>query len=195
MKLYPLLKDRNAVNILKLLYDNEVTNRDSYTLSLSEAKKRLGMLLPPKESALRLSSFRLIAIDSVDNDYIMSITNKGKEFIEVFDQLIELLQPDKVGKKAISIKYELTINEKKILALAYKISRESGMDYIALKTLAQELYPYNQQGKTSIISRYVSKLEEINLMKKKREGRETFVNVTDKGLKTIREQYLKELMR
>lgn len=194
-RLYDLLKDRTAIRILKALYDHEASKKNSYTLHLNEISRSLGLADYPKESAENLSGFGLVAMDTVNGDIVMSITNKGKDFIEIFDQLIELFMPEKVGKKMISVKYELTIQEKKILVLSYKISKESGSDFIAMNTLVQELYPYNQSGKASAVSRHISKLEEINLMSRKKEDKEILVSVTDKGLKTIREQYLKELMR
>ncbi|MCX6707620.1 MAG: hypothetical protein NT001_05785 [Candidatus Woesearchaeota archaeon] len=195
MKLYPLLNDRNSVNVLKILYDNETKNKNSYTLKLSEVKKAIGLSSYPKESALLLSTYGLIALDYVDNDYIVSITNKGKEFIEIFDQLVDIFKPKTVGEKSVSIRYELTGQEKRILVMAYKISKETGRDFIPLNLIVQEIYPYNQQGKASTVSRYISKLEEIKLMEKKKEGRNILVSVTEQGFKTIREQYLKGLMQ
>ena len=195
MKLYPLLNDRNSINILKILYDNETKNKNSYTLKLSDVKKAIGLSSYPKESALLLSTYGLIALDYVDNDYIVSITNKGKEFIEIFDQLADLFRPKTVGEKSVSIRYELTGQEKRILVMAYKISKETGRDFIPLHLIVQEIYPYNQQGKASTVSRYVSRLGEIKLMEKRKEGRNTLVSVTEQGFKTIREQYLKGLMQ
>ncbi|MBU0536751.1 MAG: hypothetical protein KKE20_07320 [Nanoarchaeota archaeon] len=194
MKLHPLIIDRDAINILKVIYDHEVIQKNSYTLKLSDARSRTSINGTGVAAAEKLSSYNLIALDAVDNDHIMSITNKGKEFIEVFDQLVELFQPKQKGQQSVSIKYELTNQEKKILVLTYKISKESGSDFVSLKMLVEELYPINQGGKSGAVSRYVSKLEEIGLMQKKKEGRKIFVSVTEKGFKTIRQQYLKGLM-
>lgn len=195
MKLYPLLNDRNSINILKILYDHETKHKNSYTLKLSDIKKAIGLSSYPKESALLLSTYGLIALDYVDKDYIVSITNKGKEFMEIFDQLADLFRPKRVGDRSMSIRYELTGQEKRILVMAYKISRETGREFIPLNLIVQEIYPYNQQGKASTVSRYVSRLGEIKLMEKRKEGRNTLVSVTEQGFKTIREQYLKGLMQ
>ncbi|MFO8016587.1 MAG: hypothetical protein R6U32_05770 [Candidatus Woesearchaeota archaeon] len=194
MALHHLLKDRAAVRLLKTMYDHEAMNKGSYTMKLSEAKKKLGLAADAKEQAMLLSSHGLAGIDKVNGDYIMSITNKGKEFIEVFDQLVELFRPkESAGAKKVSIKYELTAQEKRIMVMAYRISREIGRDFVAMKTLVEELYP-NKGNKTSTVSRYISRLEELNLMERQRQGRHTYVKVTESGFKMIKEQYLKGLM-
>ncbi len=198
MRLRPLLKDRTAVNILKLIYDSEVLQKNSYTTRLSRIAGKTGGgiagKLRARRSARKLADYGLIAFDSVDKDYVMSITNKGREFIEVFDQLVELFAPEKKGRKQVAIKYELTNQEKRILVLSHKISKECGGEFIQLKMLVQELYPYNHAGKTSAVSRYVSRLEELGLMQRKKEGRQTFIAATEAGFRTIREQYLKGIM-
>ncbi|MBD3313773.1 hypothetical protein GF345_04995 [Candidatus Woesearchaeota archaeon] len=194
MKLYPLLTDKDAINLLKALYDNEVLEKKSYTTKLSDVGSKARLKSRGTEAAEKLSSYNLIALDSVDNDYIMSITNRGKEFIEIFDQLVELMNPKSSGQRSISIKYELTNHEKKILILTYKMSKESGSDFIPMKMLVEELYPVNQAGKSGVVSRCISKLEEIGLMERQKQGRKTLVCVTEKGFKTIRQQYLKGLM-
>ena len=196
MVLYPLLMDRVAIRTLKLLYDNEVLEKSSYTLKLSDTQRRLGLSSMPSSSADLLASHGLIALDAVNGDKIMSITEKGKEFIEIFDQLIDLFKPKIIEEKqAVRVRYELTGLEKRVLILTYRISKEAGTDFITLKTLVQEIYPYDQKGKTATVSRYVKKLEEIALVERKKEGRNSFVKVTDKGFKTIKDQYLKELVR
>lgn len=201
MKLHRILKDRTAIRILKMLYDQEAMKK-GYAMKLSYAKNRLGMVLSPGSSVELLSKFSLVGIDHVGNDMVMSITNKGKEFIEIFDQLVEIFagKEGKEGKAAfadkVKVRYELTMQEKRIIVLCYKISKEIGRDFVALKTLVEELYPnqLNQTNKTSTVSRYISRLEEIKLMEKKKEGRNSYVKVTEKGLKTIKEQYLNGLM-
>ena len=195
MHLRALLNDRTAINILKILYDNEVLEKSSYTMRLSQAKQKLSLAAMPVSSAELLSSAGLMAFDRVNGDCVMSITNKGKEFIEIFDQLVDLCRPQIAETRAVRIRYELTGIEKKILIIAYRIGKEAGTDFIALKTLVQELYPYDQKGKTAIVSRYIRKLEEIALVERKKDGRNTVVKLTEKGFKTIREQYLRELMR
>lgn len=199
MALYELLTDRAGINILKIVYNHEVREKASYSTKLSAIKQRLSLpiTLP---SLQRLAGMELITMDVVEGEHILSITNKGKEFIEIFDQLVELLQPaDKQeqtpGRMNVRVKYELTSQEKRILILAYKMSKESGMPFIPLKALVTELYPHTDyRTKMSTVSRYVTKLEEIQLMERKKEDRITLVKVTDRGFKTIKEQYLKGLV-
>jgi len=221
MSLYNLLSSRPAVNMLKMLYDGEVVEKASYSMNLSDIKKNMravsGNNMPLNDNAFNsaansavviLKHSELITADDIDDDIALSITNKGKEFIELFDQLIELSNPDadinrNNPKKHIAVKYGLTQQEKKILALCYKMSKESGMEYISLKELASELFPRDYKKKLSIIARDINKLKELNLMarddeakgsKKTGAKKRTMVKVTDKGFKTIKEQYLKGVL-
>ncbi|MBI5881437.1 hypothetical protein HZB90_04870, partial [archaeon] len=41
MQLYPLLRDRASINILKILYDNEYTERKSHTMTYPEVRAKL----------------------------------------------------------------------------------------------------------------------------------------------------------
>lgn len=194
MKLHSLLTDRIAVRLLKLLYDQEAQKKGSYTIKLSMAKKKLGIPAAPAKSVEHLCSLGLAVVDSVDGDCIVSITNKGKEFIDVFDQLVELfMSKEQKDSRKVRVRYELTAQEKRIMVLTYRVSKELGRDFIALKTLVEELYPA-QKNKTGTVSRYVSRLEELRLMEKKKDGRNSYVRVTEKGFRIIREQYLNGLM-
>jgi predicted transcriptional regulator len=195
VRLFDILTDRPCINLLKALYDKELNNQNSYTIKLSEFSSQTKLnpnIAPLKEK-------ELITADIVEGDQIVCITEKGKEFIRIFDQLIELVDGTDIKvkdeKKGVKVKYDLTQIEKLILVMAYKITRETGMDFIALNSVAIELYPYeDHKKKINLVSRYVGKLEEINLMERKREGRRSFLKVTEKGIKTINEQYLKELI-
>ena len=195
MALYDLLIDRTAINVLKALYEHEVREKASYSTKLSLIKQRVGVPvgLP---SLQRLVGQELVTMDLAEGEHILSITNKGREFIEIFDQLADLFAPrEKEEQKGVRVKYELTSQEKRILILAYKMSKEAGVAFIPLKTLVTELYPHaDYRAKMSTVSRYVTKLEEIQLMERKKEDRATQVKVTEKGFRTIKEQYLKGLM-
>lgn len=220
MSLYDLLSSRQAVNMLKMLYDKEVVEKASYSMNLSDIKKNMpavfGDNMPlngnnfnsaANSAVVILKYGELITVDDLDNDFALSITNKGKEFIELFDQLIELFNPDadirrNNSKKHIAVKYDLTQQEKKILALCYKMSKESGMEYTSLKELASELFPENYKKKLSVVARDINKLKELNLMARddgrsssgKTKNKKTMIKVTDKGFKTIKEQYLKGVL-
>lgn len=197
MKLHDFLQDRASICVLKALYDLEVVEKVAYTSKLSEIKQKLNFENISLNSINNLVTISLITAENVNGEQIMSITEKGKQFIEIFDQLVDLFKPKvvEVVPNKVSIKFELTTLEKKILVIGYKISSEIGREWIPLKTLTQELYPYETyERKASLVSRYVAKLQEINLAEKKKKGRETFIKITDKGFRTIKEQYLKGLI-
>ena len=195
MALHEILNNRPAVNILKLLYDQEVVLKQGYTLKLSEVQKKLSYASKPINSAQILSKNGLLSLEPVEQDYVLSITEKGKHFIEVFDQLIDLMNPSQaVKKKSVSINYNLTDLEKNILVMIYKIYKETGKG-IQLKILTEELYPYQDSSKKmNAVSRYVNKLAELKLVEKKKEGRAVLLKVTNTGFKVINEQYLRALV-
>lgn len=195
MTLYGLLSNRIAINVLKTVYMHEVREKASHTTSLHVIKKRLPIEVGIDDLNL-LVECELVTMDLVEGEHILSITQKGKEFIEVFDQLIEVYEgKEKSPAKSVKVKYELTSQEKRILVLTYKMLKESGAEYIPLKNLVEEMYPREDYStKISSVSRYVSRLEDIYLMQRKKEGRKSLVRVTDKGFRIIKEQYLKGLM-
>jgi len=199
MALYNILTNRTSVNTLKTVYDNEILEKKGYSIKLSDINHKLNSEVP-NSAIMILEQEGLINKDEVDNDTVLSITNKGKEFIEVFDQLVELFEEKKKsdnkieGKKNFQVKYELTNQEKRILMLTYRISKEAGMQFIELKSLVTELYPYDDyKKKISGVSRYISKLEELKLMERKKQNRKSMIKVTENGFKTIKQQYLKHL--
>ena len=60
---------------------------------------------------------------------------------------------------------------------------ESGQRRIAMKHLAEELYPEKKYNDVrSMISDYVNLLNEHGVIKKTRKGRQIFVSITEKGL-------------
>jgi len=192
MNLHKLLTDRPAINILKVLHDYEASNKNAYTMKLSDVCSRLNFG-DIDSSVLLLAENGLIGMDTVSSEKILSISQKGKDFIKIFDQLVELSKKEKSEPqhKTVRLVYELTILEKKILVMAAKISKEIGMNPVAVKTLTQELYPYEAyEKKVSTVSRYISKLEELKLVERRKEGRESYVTVTKTGFRTIKEQLL-----
>jgi len=192
MSLYDLLTDRGAVNVLKVLYVQEVEKSGSYTMKLAEVKSEVGFSFKTDESLSILSEIGLIVVDDGENDKLLSITEKGKEFIGIFDQLKEVFDGKKKQESKIALKYELTPLERKILVFCLKIGKEVGSEYVSLKSLAEEVYP--TKANNSTVSRYANKLCELNLLDKKKEGRNSYYKVTDKGKKTVKEQFLQELL-
>jgi len=187
MKLYTLLKDRASINILKILYDNEFTEKKEHTMYYSEIKK---VVADSVSTLPNLMEAGLISTDNGNNGVVISITQKGKEFIEQFDRLVHVVNGAKHEQKAYQVKYDLTALEQRILLLCAKIKSETGKQ-VDLKTLTQEVYPYKEpESKRSAISKYAKKLEELNLLRKVKINNRTFFDVTDSGEKTIREQFI-----
>ncbi len=193
MGLYHLLRDRQAINILKVLYDNETISK-KYTLNLSIICKKLD-INDTEGSVLRLVENELITTDTVDDDKVLSISNKGKELIEAFDHMIEVLEGKKTRPKSVHVRYELTTQEKKVLVLSHQIAKEIGAEHVAVKALVMEMYPHHDYNtRIGIVSKNIKRLEELNLMETMKQNETTYLKVTDKGVKTITEQHLRGIV-
>ncbi len=193
MSIYRFLSDRDAVNLLKFLYQKEVVEKASFAYKLSAARDEMGRRLRQK-TVDTLCKDELITTDDAEGQTYLSITAKGKEIIEIFDSLVEVYRgaSPHVGLSGVHVRYELTNQEKRVLLIATKIAKENDLIYIPLKVLTQEIYPRDAPSKKmSLVSRYVNKLAELNLVHKKREDNKTAIAVTDKGYKAIKKQYLK----
>jgi CTP-dependent riboflavin kinase len=196
MSLHRLLTDRIAVRVLKTLYDEEIAKKSSYTLKLEEISKKLGLEHIPDNSVANLDDNKLINLEMVEDQPILSISQKGKHFIEIFDQLVELFNAENLQpKNNVSIKYELTNLEKRILVLTLKIGKEIGPENVSLKLLTMEIFPHEvYEKKLSTVSRYVKKLEELKLVERRKEGRLSYVKLTEKAFRIIKEQFLMGLV-
>jgi len=187
MKLYTLLKDRASINILKVLYDNEFTEKKKHTMQYSEVMP----LVKDSVSTLpNLLDAGLISTDKGNNGVVLCITQKGKEFIEQFDKLVLVVNGKRQEHRSYQVKYDLTSLEKRILLLCAKMKSETG-NAVDLRTLTQEVYPYKEpESKKSMISKYAKKLEGLNLIKRIKLNNRTFFDVTDSGERAIKEQLL-----
>ncbi len=193
MSLYRFLSDRDAVNLLKFLYQKEVVEKASFTYKLSLAREKTGRRLRQK-TVNTLCRDELITTDEAEGQTYLSITAKGKEIIESFDALVDIYHgaSPQVGHSGVHVRYELTNQEKRILLIATRIAKENNLTYVPLKALAQELYPRDGPSKKmSLVSRYVNRLVELNLVHKEHEDNKAAITVTDKGYKAIKKQYLK----
>lgn len=184
-----VLLHRPAVNILKMVYDHEVTHKNQYTLNLSTIQKILLLVDPPTSALMLLSAAELITTDAVPRDVVLSITHKGTEFIEAFDQLKEIYEGDEKPAAVPAIRYNLTLQEKKALGALAKITSLSTTPTTSIKTLARDV-----RAKTSTLLRTLGKLEQLNLVKKEfkqhKRKKQLCVSLTDKGSRTVKEQYL-----
>ncbi|MBU2561395.1 MAG: hypothetical protein KKD17_03790 [Nanoarchaeota archaeon] len=189
MYLYTLLKDRASINILKILYDNETADK-KYTMLYPDMKSRLHA----SESTSTLPNLvqaGLISTEKTEKgSIVLSITKKGKQFVEHFDRLVEVMSGKKEEQKAYQVQYGLTPMEQRILVLCMKMKSESG-GAVPLKMLTQEAYPYKEPAsKTGAVSRYAKRLEELNLLTKFKKNNRTFLDITESGERVIKEQFM-----
>ncbi|MBI1969331.1 hypothetical protein HYS48_01440 [Candidatus Woesearchaeota archaeon] len=193
MALYDILKDREAVNMLKVLYDNEM-GRKSYSMPLGKILQE-----PPFQgrvvgrSVELLERHDLIAMD-LGEQKNLCITERGKRFIQLIDGLREVLTEQQKPIKSVRIEYSLTQRERQLLTIIYQMGRELGEGYVGLRAITVELYPYEDYPrKSSLVSQYVGKLEKLHLVEKKKIGRNIFITVTARGKEIVQEQYMQEL--
>lgn len=192
VSLYELLQDRAAVNMLKVLYDND--GQRAYATKLGHIQQRLGMPALPV-SAQRLLTAGLANADAVGHDAVFSITEKGKHFIEIFDQLIAVTNGQRIGKKhnGMSIRYALTQLEKQMLVAVEKICAGSGKSRISVHAVSRELYPSEEpKEKVAALLRYAQQLTELGLLRHEQIGKNTLLGLTEQGSRIIQEQYLRE---
>jgi predicted transcriptional regulator len=190
MHLYHLLKDRASINILKILYDNEYTEKKSHTMTYSEVKAKL-TVSEMVDTLAKLQEVLLIASETNNGgERILSLTQKGKEFVEQFDRLREVMSGKKQEQKAYEVKYGLTAMEQRILLMCAKMKSET-RQMVPLQTLTQEVYPYQDVSKkSSSVSKYAKKLEELNLLKRVKVNNRMLLDVTETGERVIKEQFL-----
>ena len=203
MSLYYLLNDRHTINLLKLTYDQEERqdkSKLSYTITLADAQKKLDLWLQPHDAVKKLTDADLVAAETVNGTTYISITNRGKAFIEVFDQLQEIYSKDSKAKKIperrkITVQYNLNTQEKKMLLAATKLSQASGQDFIPLSSVVQELFPKaDPRSKMSAAVQQAMKLEELQFVERKKEQKKALIRVTEKGYNSIKDLYEKGLM-
>jgi predicted transcriptional regulator len=194
MALYHLLRDRASINILKILYDNEFVEKKTHTMSYSDIIEKLHAA-PTGATLPNLREAGLVTSDTSENNgLVITLTQKGKEFIQQFDTLRAVLTERKPEQKAYQVKYELTPVEQRILLLCSKIKSESGAA-VPLKTLTQEVYPYKEPDtKSGLVSKSAKRLEELNLMIRIKDGSRTYFDVTETGEKVIQEQFMNVTM-
>lgn len=196
MSLFEILSKRAGINILKMLYDNEILEKKSYTLKLSEIKQKLNLSKKPSETLLLLQQAKLIELETTSDssDMVLSITKKGRNFMENFKALKASFEATGVEKPIADykIEYALTDLEKRILVLCYKLQKEKG-GVVLLNYLTQEVYPLNADSKVGTVSRYVAKLEKLNLMQKIKQNNKLHVEVTNSGERVVKQQ-LMEMM-
>jgi len=193
MELYDILANRQAINLLWLAYVREVIERKGYTTKFSEIKEDLKITKEILNPLGALDEAKLITYEYVEGEYYISITEKGKKFIEGLSKLKDVFLDIKEKPKLIKIDYELNEFEKKILVLAVMLAKEQGTSLISIKNLCGEIYPTeSHKEKSPTILRHIKKLEDLNLVSKYKTGRENYISVTQAG-ERISNEYLNKV--
>ena len=77
---------------------------------------------------------------------------------------------------------ELTETQQKLCGVIAALQKEMPNEWISLKNLAQEMYPEKEYSSVrSTICQFVSQLEEMGFVKRRRKGRQTYVSSTEKN--------------
>ena len=77
MSLRDILEDKNAINILKVLFDKEVVKKDKLTVNLTHLKKEISLFADVEQSLQILQKESLIYLDKSKNGFNLSITDNG----------------------------------------------------------------------------------------------------------------------
>ena len=199
MRLRDLLTDKAAINILKQLFDMESGKKPVYSIEVSNIEQRFDNSTNIGDSIDILKNLKLITEDFSEKGQIVSISAKGKEFINIFDRLVQITSKDyevknKEKAKSFKIEYNLTPSEKRIMVITFKLSKEQGNKPVSLQDLAREMHPTKGSSKTSSVARHVSKLVEINLIEKQKISNKNFIKLTPTGERTIKEQLIEALL-
>ncbi len=207
-----LLSNRIAINILKLLYEQELSEKKTYSTKLSQLQRILVLVEPPFEAVELLRKAELITTETITGiqqispeqtvapyqDTILSITTKGKEFIESLDHLIEVYTGEmpRKNRKRFFISLELSRDEKRMLLALCKLIREGGVKQPTLKLLTQALFPSQPVAKKiGFVERLVIKLEHLNMLHQKKDKKDkkdqNYLVVTPKGYGAVAHEYTK----
>ena len=185
--LFDILSNRACVNVLKILYDNESSGKTSYSLKKSDILQMMKNKEALEGAIITLAYERLVLKEEAEGDLHLSITEKGKRFIDAFNQIVSIMRDEEPKpRQNIEIKYDLTDSEKKILITLYHMQMEAGKD-VSLSDLARELHPYeDSEKKKTRISSHLSRLHEMNLVEKTKKERIVYASVTQSGEKVAK---------
>jgi DNA-binding MarR family transcriptional regulator len=191
MRMHSILSDRTSVNILKMMHDNEYVQKKSHTMTYSQLRDRLEIAQCVK-SLRNLSDSGMIAKQAVHEELVLSMTEKGRKFVEQFDKLVLVFNGVKEEQHAYNVHYELTEMENKILLNMFKMKSEVGAE-IALEDVALEVYPHKEAAKSkSAVSKHLKKLEQLHLVTKNVKQNRAFLDMTQSGERVARELAAKE---
>jgi DNA-binding MarR family transcriptional regulator len=191
MRLHTILQDRAGINILKVMHMNEYVDKKSHTMTYTQLRQKLGMA-DGIRTLRNLSGAGLIAKENVEEELVISLTGKGRRFLEQFDRLVSIYDGAKEEPPAFKVEYDLTELEKKILMSCYTLKTGNGGE-IAMADLAKEVYPHKDPSKSkATLSKYLKKLEELNLIARVTKSNKVFLDTTPSGEKVAKEEMIHE---
>lgn len=160
-----------------------------------------------EEKLRKINSSIQLSFNNVKKDISRLTSRINHHDITIMD-LNNLLQEHSKSKQAFDIKQELNLEEiessspdilsgltnlqKSILLRLKLLSKETNNGWVAMKLLSQDLYPdKNYNDIKSMVSTYTDTLLQLNLIKKKRKGREIHLNLTEKTHKIMPKQEIR----
>lgn len=171
---------------------NEYVEKKSHTMTYTDLRKKLKVGSSGIKSLINLTSAGLIAKEAVEEELVLSMTAKGKKFLEQFDNLVAAYNGSTEKPVAFKVDYDLTELDKRILLACYTLKNDEGGE-ITLTDLAREVYPHKTPTKSkSTLSKYLKKLDELNLLKRVTRGKQAFIDTTPSGERVAKEEILNE---
>jgi len=188
--LFEVLKDRIGVNMLKILYDNEYVLKTSHTVPLYRINAALSNTVT-LSNILRMESISLLTAEKIEDTFILSITTKGKKFIEqlsVLKLLIESEPKTTTSRKYFTVEYEISEIGKKILLICHKI-QETGKK-VTINKLSKQLFPKEKTKKVSYVTKQLKEIENLNLIKRDENSKTSEIKLTDSGKRVVKNQII-----
>ena len=185
MSLYEILVNRACIWVLKELYEAEVVNKKVYSARVSELRKSLNMADIENHIDI-LEKNGLLHVDSLKDDKVVSLNQKGKDFFKLFDKLKVLTESQVkiVNEKPFAkVEYDLTDKEKKALLAVFKVTQDVG-DSFPINSLIVE----DKQQEA-----VYDKLQKLNLIVKIKKGKGYTVEVTPTGKKIVQQEFSEKL--
>jgi DNA-binding transcriptional ArsR family regulator len=127
---------------------------------------------------------RLTKIEEMLEHFLTEIylLKSEKEVSEINQEQIELEE----SLNQLDMLEELTETQKSLFATIFTLQNQMGTDKVSLKSIAKIAYPDKNYLKIrSTLSEYLTILESLGLVKKKRKGKEAYISITDLGKNLI----------
>ena len=141
-----------------------------------------------------------------NKDEVKILTNRVKRLEILYEQLVldysknkkeQQLKTYTIGNSSEKENQDqissLTNLQKSIIVNLYLLSTESSHEWVSMREISQELYPDKKYSKIkSLLSAYTDLLVDLNLIKKERKGRETYLSLTSKAQVIVQKTKIKK---